>query len=358
MCRHSASRRRWPSWARSSTTDRPLCALRPPGLSGKSPAHMASAPRCSIPSRSLPPSGGGNWVHRIPQALAALGVGLYILIECPRAANIQLQFPPGNVVTLRTAKLQRRDRCRLTVPHTTLWHGHRRPHHPFSDNDDTWPAPEQECLTQCADKHLHSCRREQGPTDHPGWRDTLVNLFHTTGKRDPRLRLMHPTRTKQDAHSGLRVTPDGQHIHVGGHRRQDSLSPPTQGAVYHPPAALIYILRDLLADGEHQAPNADVAWHEPLPPRPHAPAPVWLMTTDDQWARAAEEAQLWAAWVIVQVEAGQPRPPGQPRGITLLVATAVPHDTHMAVHVRRTSLMTQGTWSGTNAEARHGSGST
>ena len=54
--------------------------------------------------------------------------------------------------------------------------------------------------------------------------------------------------------------------------------------------------------------------------------------TEDQCARAAEKAQLWAEWVIVQAGAGQPRPRGIPRGPTLLVATAVPHDPHMAVH--------------------------
>ena len=34
---------------------------------------------------------GGDWVHRIPRALAALGVGLYNRIACPRGANSQLQ---------------------------------------------------------------------------------------------------------------------------------------------------------------------------------------------------------------------------------------------------------------------------
>ena len=53
---------------------------------------------------------------------------------------------------------------------------------------------------------------------------------------------------------------------------------------------------------------------------------------DDQCARAVEQAQLWAEWMIVQVAADQPRPRGLPRGTTLLVATAVPHDPHMAGH--------------------------
>ena len=127
------------------------------------------------------------------------------------------------------------------------------------------------------------------------------------------------------------MTSNGLHSHVGGYRRRGSLSPPTQGAAYHPLVALLYILRDALVDGEHQEPNADVAWPEPLRPRPHAPTPVWLVTTDDQCARATEQAQLWAEWVIVKVGAGQPRPCGLPRGTTLLVATEVPHDPHMAV---------------------------
>ena len=74
---------------------------------------------------------GGNWVHRIPWALAVLSVGLSNPIECPRAAHIQLQSPPGNVATLCTTKVRHGKSCRLTVPHTTPWHGHHMPHHPF-----------------------------------------------------------------------------------------------------------------------------------------------------------------------------------------------------------------------------------
>ena len=71
---------------------------------------------------------------------------------------------------------------------------------------------------------------------------------------------------------------------------------------------------------------------EPLCPRPHAPTLVWLVTTDDQCARATEQAQLQAEWVIVQVGTCQPRPRRLPRGTALLVATEVLHDPHMAVH--------------------------
>ena len=61
----------------------------------------------------------GDWVHCIPRALAALGVGLYNPIAWPRAAHVQLLSPSGNIVTLRTVKLRHRDTCRLTVPHKT-----------------------------------------------------------------------------------------------------------------------------------------------------------------------------------------------------------------------------------------------
>ena len=105
-------------------------------------------------------------------------------------------------------------------------------------------------------------------------------------------------RAIQDANTCPQVTLDGLHLQVGGYRCQGSLSPPTLGAAYHPPAAPLYIIRDVLADGEHQAPNADVAWPEPLRPRPHAAPPVWLVTTDDQCARATEQAQLRTEWVI------------------------------------------------------------
>ena len=131
---------------------------------------------------------------------------------------------------LRTAKLRHGDTGRLTGPYTTPSHGHHGPHHPFPHNEDPWPAAVRECLHQCADEHLCYCCREQGATDHPGWRDALVYLFHTTGTRDPHLRLVHPTGAKQDAHTGPQVTSDGLHLHVGCYRRQGSLSPPTQGA--------------------------------------------------------------------------------------------------------------------------------
>ena len=295
-------------------------------------------PKVHYPVPEFATLAGGDWVHRIPRALAALRVGLYNPIACPRAAHVQLQSPPGNIGTLRAAKLRHRDTCRLTVPPTTPWHGHNGPRHPFPDNNDPWPTAVRECLNQCADEHLHYCRREQEPTNHPGWRDALVHLFHTSGTRDPRLRLVQPTRAKQDAHTGPRVTPDGLHLHVGGYCRRGGLSPPMRGAAYHPPAALMYILHDVLAESEHREPNGDVAWPEPLRPRPHTLTPLWLVTTDDQCTRAAGQAQLQAEWVIVQVGAGQPKPRGLPRGTALLVATGDPHDPHMAVHALEDQL--------------------
>ena len=193
------------------------------------PSAHGICPEVHYPVPEFATLTGGDWIHCLPRALAALGVGLYNPMECPRAANVQLQLPPGNVVTLRIATLRHRDTCRLTVQHTTPWHGHHRPHHPFPDSDDPWPAAVQECLNQCANEHLHYCRREQEPINQPGCRDALVNLFPTTGTRDPRLRLVHPTRAKQDAHTAPRVTSDGLHLHGRSYHRRGSLSPPRRG---------------------------------------------------------------------------------------------------------------------------------
>ena len=48
---------------------------------------------------------GGNWINRVPRALAALGLGLYNP-QCPRAAGIQLQSPLGNIIMLHIARLR------------------------------------------------------------------------------------------------------------------------------------------------------------------------------------------------------------------------------------------------------------
>ena len=73
----------------------------------------------------------------------------------PQGSTRPTTAPPGNIVTLRTGKLRHRDTCRLTVRHTTPWHGHHGPHHPFPENNDPWPAAVQKCLNQCADEQLH-----------------------------------------------------------------------------------------------------------------------------------------------------------------------------------------------------------
>ena len=117
------------------------------------------------------------------------GSGALQLLHVPHGSPSRTTVPPGNIITLRTAKLRHRDTCCLTVPHTTRWNGPHRRHHPFPDNDDPWPAAVQERLSQCANEHLHYCRCEQEPTDHSWWRDALVHLFHTTSTRDPRLQL-------------------------------------------------------------------------------------------------------------------------------------------------------------------------
>ena len=105
-------------------------------------------PEVHYPVSEFATLAGGDWVHRIPRALAALRVGLYNHILCPRAAHVQLQSPPGNIVTLRTAKLRHRDTCRLAVPHTTPWHGHQgatpplpRQRRPVADGPAGMPQP-------------------------------------------------------------------------------------------------------------------------------------------------------------------------------------------------------------------------
>ena len=130
-------------------------------------ARTTSAPTCTIPSQSSQPWLRATGSTAYPGPWLLWGWGLYNPIACPRAAHVHLHSSPGNFVTLRTAKLRHRDTCRLTVPHTTPWHGHHGPHYPFTDKDDAWPAAMRECLNQCAAEHLHYCRREHGPTDPP-----------------------------------------------------------------------------------------------------------------------------------------------------------------------------------------------
>ena len=199
------------------------------GVIWESAGAHGICPKVHYPVPEFATLAGGNWVHRIPRALAALGVGLYNPIACPRAAGVQLQSPPGNIVRVRTANLRHRDTCRLTVPHTTPCHGHHGPHYAFPDDTNPWRTAVRECSNQCADEHFHYCRHKQEPTNHPGWRDALVSPLPRHRHANPHLRLVHPTRAKQDAHTGPRVTPDGLHLHVRGYRRRGSLSPPTRG---------------------------------------------------------------------------------------------------------------------------------
>ena len=125
---------------------------------------------------------GGDWVHRIPRALAALGVGLYNPIACLRAAHIQLQSPPDNIVTLRTAKLQHHDTCRLTVPHTTPWHGHHGPHHP---SPTTTPRSQQRCGNASISAPMNTsttAAASRSPPTTPGGA-TLWSTFSTPPAR-------------------------------------------------------------------------------------------------------------------------------------------------------------------------------
>ena len=99
-------------------------------------------------------------------------------------------------------------------------------------------------------------------------------------------------RARKDPQTGPRLTSDSLHLHLGGYRRKSDLSSPTQEASYHPPVAVMYILRDVLVDAEHGAPNKDVACPEALRPRPHAPTSVWLVAKDNQCTQAEEQAPL------------------------------------------------------------------
>ena len=55
------------------------------------------------------------------------------------------------------------------------------------------------------------------------------------------------------------------------------------------------------------------------------------MTTDNQCAQSAEQALLSNKWMVVQVQAGQPRPQRLTHNTALLVATAVPHAPRIAL---------------------------
>ena len=146
------------------------------------------------------------------------------------------------------------------------------------------------------------------------------------------MRLVHPTGAQHDVHTGRQMTPDGLHLHLGGYGRKVNPAPPGRGVVYHQPTALMYIFCDLFVGVHHQEPKANLAWPEPLQPRHHVPTPVWLVTTDDQFAKAMEHAPLSDEWGVVLVGAGRPVPRGLRRNPAVIVASRVPHDQHMACH--------------------------
>ena len=89
----------------------------PPECSGTSPVHMASAPRCTIPSSRWRPWCGATWSIAYPGP-GRPGGGALQPHRVPQGGPRPAAVPPGNVVTLHTAKLLHRDTCRLTVPHT------------------------------------------------------------------------------------------------------------------------------------------------------------------------------------------------------------------------------------------------
>ena len=76
-------------------------------------------------------------------------------------------------------------------------------------------------------------------------------------------------------------------------------------------------------DVQHQEPNTNLAWPEPLQPRYHAPTPVWLVTTDDQCAKAVEHAPHSDEWGVVLVGAGRPVSRGLRRDPAVIEASRV-----------------------------------
>ena len=119
------------------------------------------------------------------------------------------------------------------------------------------------------------------------------------------------------------MTPDGLHLHLGGYGRKVNPTPPTRGVADHQPTSLMYIFCDLFVDVQHQEPNANLAWPEPLQPRHDAPTPVWLVTTDNQCAKAVEHAPLSNEWGVVLVAAGQRVPQGLRRDPAVIEASRV-----------------------------------
>ena len=142
-------------------------------------------PKVHYPVPELATLAGDDWVHRIPRALAALGVGLDNHIPCPRAAHVQLQSAPGHIFTLQTAKLRHRVTCRLTVPHTTPWHGHHWPHNPFPDNDDPWPTAVQNASTSARMNAFIIAAVSRSPPTTPGGATPWSTSSTPAARRSP-----------------------------------------------------------------------------------------------------------------------------------------------------------------------------
>ena len=96
--------------------------------------------RCTISSRNSQPWRGATGSIAYPGPWLLWGWGSTTPSRDPGRPTSSCIPLPGNVLTLRTAKLRQRDTCRLTVSQRMPWHGHHGPHHPFRDNDDPWPA--------------------------------------------------------------------------------------------------------------------------------------------------------------------------------------------------------------------------
>ena len=56
---------------------------------------------------------------------------------------------------------------------------------PSPDNDDPWPTAVRSASTNAPMNTSIIAAMRQGPTNHPGWRDALAHLFHTTAPGTP-----------------------------------------------------------------------------------------------------------------------------------------------------------------------------
>ena len=174
----------------------------------------------------------------------------------------------------------------------------------------------------------------------------LVRHFYTTGMRDPRQRLVHRTRARQDGHIGPRLMQDGLSLHVGG-----SCPKGWQNIRWR---HSMYLLCDILVNGAHQAPNTDVAWSDTRCPGPRCPHRCGCRQKTSSAFRGGTSTALEQLGGV-EVAAGQSLPRGVPQGATQLLTTAVPHYPHMALHTVDGQSEGGGPWFCISPESLRGS---